>query len=372
MFEKVGMSDSKKAVSSPEISLSWKKKATYTILIFIVFLFALEGMLRVVGIADDVEGLRQDGGIVQSGDGRLGLSYTPGWTGYYAGAMTTINSAGWRGPEFSPEKMPGKTRILGVGDSFVFGKAVNDEETFLFKLEQKLNAEGNGNYETINAGVERINTVGALRRFKEKNMLGLAPDVVVLGFTVRNDAQDSRNRSEFRKLRRRGSFLLRLSSSDGFKSFADYSRIVRILRSGAQWAVNGEETRLYYDIILKNYADDSRTWNNCREALLGFAEICRENRIPLVFVIFPMYTVEISQTYKDYPEDFRNVHKKLEAVFSGIEGVTVIDMLDDLTATELKVRDLTVPIDMHPNAIWHEVLAGKLYSVIRKINSDAH
>jgi hypothetical protein len=53
--------------------------------------------------------------------------YMPGWRGYHAGVTVRINSAGWRGKEFSPQKTEGTIRILGIGDSFTFGKAVEED-----------------------------------------------------------------------------------------------------------------------------------------------------------------------------------------------------------------------------------------------------
>jgi hypothetical protein len=123
---------------------------------------------------------------------------------------------------------------------------------------------------------------------------------------------------------------------------------------------NKELTEVYYKIILDNYAEGSKTWEDCRKALIGIYELCRENNKPLVFVLFPVYTKELTQTYRDYPEDFKLVHERLKSVLSGKEGVVIVDMLDDLTATGLTINELRVAIDGHPNAVWHQVVANRL------------
>ncbi|HEY7546456.1 MAG TPA: hypothetical protein VID27_16320, partial [Blastocatellia bacterium] len=134
---------------------------------------------------------------------------------------------------------------------------------------------------------------------------------------------------------------------------------------GIEWAYHDELTEVYYRIVLSNYEDGSKSWNACREALLGFQEICRANNVPLIVALFPVYTRELDQTYKDYPEDFRRVHDKLKAVFNGRDGVAVVDMLDTLADSGLTINEIRVPIDGHPNRVWHEMVARKLYETIK-------
>ena len=349
----------------PQLKLSRTKRFLFTLVVFLVFLLVLEVALRVFGIPRTISDLREDPGLVQRTGNGLGYSYRPGWSGYHAGGMVRINSFGWRGKEFSVEKPFGTIRILGVGDSFTFGRAVDDEDIFLAKLEAMLNSDGGARYEAINSGHENINTVKELRYFKEKDMLKLRPDVLVLGFTVHNDAQAVKNRTLYRRYRRMASLPLRMSESERFKNIAESVRLARILRAGIEWAYHDELTEVYYRIVLSNYEDDSRSWKACREALIGFQEICLANRIPLIVALFPVYTRELNQTYKDYPEDFRRVHDKLKSVFDGREGVTVIDMLDTLANSGLTINEIRVPIDGHPNRVWHEIVAGKLYETIR-------
>src|SRR5688572_24438768 len=131
--------------TAPPVVISKKKKALFTLIIFVIFLLALELALRLAGLPPT---LRTDPGLItvaedrDSFDDALGFEYTPMWTGYDAGALVSINSAGWRGKEFSKAKPAGTVRILGVGDSYTFGKAVGDEDIFLAQLERILNENG--------------------------------------------------------------------------------------------------------------------------------------------------------------------------------------------------------------------------------------
>jgi hypothetical protein len=84
-----------------------------------------------------------------------------------------------------------------------------------------------------------------------------------------------------------------------------------------------------------------------------------------VIVLFPDWTRDERQTFADYPEEYRAIHNRLMTLFSGRSGVSVIDIVGDLEATGLSVKQLRVPIDGHPNRIWHELVARKLRDTIK-------
>lgn len=356
-------------VEKLEVRLSKKRQALYAAVVFVVFLFLLEGALRLFGIPADERSLRNDPGMVKRSQGATATEYTSGWSGYRAGVMVRINSAGWRGKEFSPQKTEGTIRILGIGDSFTFGKAVEEDDVYLVKLEQMLNVDTGPRYETINAGRDGMSTASELRYVKQREMLKLKPDAVVLGFTVHNDAQleNNKNAQVLRRYERTADLSLRVSESDWFEDLAGTSRIMAVIRNGIRWAHNSQLTDLYYKTILSNYDDGSQTWDECREALEGIYRACHENQTPLLVVLFPVYTKRLDETYNQYPEDFKGIHDKVRAVFSGKDGVVVVDMLEDLALTGLIIRQLTVPLDGHPNRVWHDIVARRLSRTFRDL-----
>jgi hypothetical protein len=354
--------------AAPPLVISRKKKALFTLIIFAIFLVVFEFALRLAGLPPT---LRTDPGLITVPADReedaLGFEYTPGWSGYYTGAFVTINSAGWRGKEFSRTKPAGVVRLLGLGDSYTFGKAVGDEEVYLAQLEEILNRDGGARYETINTGHDGVNTHEELRYFKKHDMMGLGPDCVVIGFTVGNDAELTfwDNRKILRSKLRDKSFMLDVTESDWFRGLKQYSRIAGILGAGADWANKDLITKYSFKLKLKTYDEDGEAWQACRNSLLGFYDLCREKNVPLIIILFPDWTREERQTYADYPEEFRLAHRKLTSVFTGRTGVTVVDILNDLQATGLTVKELRVPIDGHPNRIWHELVARKLKETIK-------
>jgi hypothetical protein len=97
-----------------------------------------------------------------------------------------INSRGYRGREYPWEKAAG-FRILGLGDSFAFGFGVEEDDTYLARLERALAAR---RVEVINAGLAGMGPDNEARLLAADGP-GLRPDLVLVGFYVGNDLVDA-------------------------------------------------------------------------------------------------------------------------------------------------------------------------------------
>lgn len=99
------------------------------------------------------------------------------------------NGAGMRSDlEFPIEKPAGTLRVVGIGDSGMFGWAVEQNEDYMTVLGQLLNARGDGRrYETINLGVPGYNTQMEVDALVARG-LRYRPDIVVVGW-CENDYQ---------------------------------------------------------------------------------------------------------------------------------------------------------------------------------------
>ena len=112
------------------------------------------------------------------------------------------NSRGFRGPEVRDPRDGEVLRVLGVGDSFTFGIGVEDDETYLRRLEAELRASpvlddlAVAEIEVVNAGTAGWGTGHALA-FLEDRGWDLEPDLLVLGFFA-NDPLDDRSAGLFR------------------------------------------------------------------------------------------------------------------------------------------------------------------------------
>jgi hypothetical protein len=99
-----------------------------------------------------------------------------------------LNSKGFKDVEFDKRKKPGEIRIIGIGDSFVFG-VVPYENNFLTLLEDRLHAEGLP-VEIINMGIPGTSPRDYLSVFLHE-AFDLEADIVLLCLFVGNDFEES-------------------------------------------------------------------------------------------------------------------------------------------------------------------------------------
>ncbi len=99
-----------------------------------------------------------------------------------------INAWGFRDREHTVEKAEGTFRLLGIGDSFVYG-VVPLEDNFLRVCEDRLNRQrspGSESVEMILMGIGGYTPENELGLMRSQG-LALSPDAVVLNFFVGND-----------------------------------------------------------------------------------------------------------------------------------------------------------------------------------------
>lgn len=95
-------------------------------------------------------------------------------------SVATTNSLGLRGPVNYGPKPSGVRRLLMLGDSFVFGVGVNDDQTFCALLQQAFDRRG-ATVEVINAGLGGYSPILAYLALRDL-YLPLEPDGVILWF----------------------------------------------------------------------------------------------------------------------------------------------------------------------------------------------
>ncbi|MCE9616329.1 MAG: SGNH/GDSL hydrolase family protein [Lentisphaerae bacterium] len=98
-------------------------------------------------------------------------------------AMLHINSLGMRdSEEYTPAKGTNVIRIVGIGDSGMFGWSVQQDEDYLAVLETNLNARADGrDYDVLNLGTPGYNTQLEVESLRAKG-LAFHPDIVVVGW----------------------------------------------------------------------------------------------------------------------------------------------------------------------------------------------
>ncbi len=97
----------------------------------------------------------------------------------------TTNSHGWRDREYPKAKAPGVVRVVGIGDSNMYGWGVPQGKDFLSVLEQMLNKEygSKRKWEVINTGVPGYNTYMKVESLRARSV-AFGPDVVIMQHTI--------------------------------------------------------------------------------------------------------------------------------------------------------------------------------------------
>lgn len=100
------------------------------------------------------------------------------------------NAYGFRGPDLPLAKPDGTRRIVVVGDSFVAGSGVPEEDLLTTRLQELLNPSGGASaaprYEVVNVGRPGTSTVRELDLYEDVGRK-FEPDVVVLCYYLGND-----------------------------------------------------------------------------------------------------------------------------------------------------------------------------------------
>jgi lysophospholipase L1-like esterase len=247
-----------------------------------------------------------------------------------------INALGFRGPETTLAKPPGRFRIVGLGDSFTFGTGVRVEHTFLAVLEKRLaEAQGAEGIEVLNLGVMGFDTPQEVALLRQLG-LELGPDFVVICFFL-NDARGGAVHARFNAAPGRPGALWRSSH----------------LLELVAWQLERRRqvSRLVSDYE-RSFAADAPGWVAARRALAEAAGLAQHEGFDLALTIFPV----LWQLSGDYP--FRAIHETVRREAEGL-GIAVHDLLPAFQGhdgPELWVH----PTNQHPNEIAHAIAGESL------------
>ena len=194
-------------------------------------------------------------------------------------ARYTHNSLGFRGRDRPFEKPPGAFRIVGIGDSFTYGVGVDDDATFLARLESALDARTARRVEAINLAIPRYwPEPEAL--VLEHYGLKFRPDLVLVGMSP-NDVEDTR----------RGLAGLRVSRgylvTDRLGDWADLGRWL-YLRSGvARILIGRAAAGDARDAGLEPAEDEEAIWERIEGAFDRMARLSAAADAGIVFLYIP-------------------------------------------------------------------------------------
>jgi lysophospholipase L1-like esterase len=250
----------------------------------------------------------------------------------------SINSLGFRGPEFQANKPLGTQRICVLGDSFIEALQVDYSASLCGQLQQQLSSQLSPPFtdcEVINAGVSGYGTAQQLLML-EHYVLPLSPDVVLLACYPENDIRNNHPllevdpripyyaiepdgslvlNSGFRKSE---PYLLASSSYERFKAaWVNRSRVLQLLRhlrSRAQAGPQVESTQTIEGRLVAAateasyiYRDtetdiEQQAWEVTQRLIEQMATTCRERKIR--FIVF-----SVSTSLQVYPD--QNVRQRI-------------------------------------------------------------
>jgi hypothetical protein len=103
-----------------------------------------------------------------------------------SGVDAAVNSLGFRGPETTWDKPPGRHRLVSVGDSSTFGALVDDNETYTARIAARLTSKDD--WEAVNCGIPGTNILQQRLLFELK-LRRLRADIVMV-YVVPNVRED--------------------------------------------------------------------------------------------------------------------------------------------------------------------------------------
>ncbi|MFO1045730.1 MAG: SGNH/GDSL hydrolase family protein [Planctomycetaceae bacterium] len=261
-----------------------------------------------------------------------------------------MNSVGWRDDEHRKTRPEKTYRILGIGDSYLFGQGVKGKDRCLTHLGNLLQAEfPSRTVETINSGQPGYNTVMEARVLKECG-LSYHPNLVILHFVpndVEPDIYTKKAKVEF--------FTEYITGSMATDWMSQHSEIWALLNRTIGGRIRGQA---YIRDSIGSFQSAPEKWNACQGGLDSIVQSCREKEIPLLIVAFPFFY----QLNGDYP--FQPIHDRLREYCSN-NDVPFLDLREHyrgFNGPELWVH----PTDQHPNEKAHDIAAGVIAQFIQQ------
>ncbi len=295
--------------------------------------------------------------ILEAVAGRIVSRPSPRWAPPLLAGDFPMNTQRLRDFEYPEAKPPGVFRILAAGDSFTYGKGVAFDDTYPKRLERALNWFGDRRgtvYQVLNAGVSQRSTPEELELIKA-NTERFAPDLIVLGYCL-NDAEDWQDPGGIQALRTRYRQSLFKPPEEGALGFA--YRHSAVARLAVQRLFNtrspGRQLAYYRALYRKDYSG----WQRTRAALTELGGYARERRIPVVVVIFPLFSFGLGEEYPLAAIHGQAGQAAREA------GLLVLDLREayrDLPRLRLEAIPYADP---HPSEIGHRIAAEALLSFL--------
>lgn len=258
------------------------------------------------------------------------------------------NSRGLRDKEYSFEKPENTFRIIGVGDSFMFGYGSNQGEDYLTVLEKMLNNGSNKNFEVINFAVFGYNAAQEAEVL-EKKALPYGPDLIIIhaignDMDLPNFIRYARNILTFKK----SYFLEFLLNKIGLLKIKPYYNTSGTSKIGLEQVPTSQDGRVNHEY--DNTPEEYHFMLGVEGFIRAYKKISRTAENIPVIVVFHNW---------DAPNESLLYGIIDQAGFYGLELKSENDNFECLSK-EYQLSNS----DVHLNMEGHECVAEKLYNFI--------
>jgi len=259
----------------------------------------------------------------------------------------SINSDGFRGPEYSIPKPANTFRIIMLGDSETFSYMLPQGDTLASQLENLLNQKSSSlHYEVFNFGVEGYGTLQELEQLKAKGLKYNA-DLIILNYVL-NDPEPGEY--YFNK-----AFLMRHSALVRYFSYRIKKALIR--RERKKLGIKTEIDNYYYYHQPKYFIPT-------KKAILEMADIARRQSRKLVVVIFPASSIMVKDFKENYP--YQALHTLIKSIDS--DNIIFIDLIEEFNRLGLTPQEVAINYiydESHKNASALRVSAQYIYDLLK-------
>lgn len=293
------------------------------------------------------------------------------------------NKEGFRDVEHTYKKPEGAFRIVGLGDSMLFGYGVGYEDTALKRLGQLLSSDNplEPKIETINLGISGYD-INQYKKSLEIEGARYSPDLVIMFFYVGNDWTDKENSYLDSKVDKRGflvepkadSTALRILLSPVRAFLKSYSQLYMLLRDRIKgWLMKNKIMAVPYIDLYKKDLNLEKKYIHTLETIKQTSLYCRnELSCPFLLCIIPEKMqvrkplLELAiNAYKINPQDYdwRNTQDTL-IKYCEKNKIMYIDLLPALSEAEIN-KPTYLEIDWHWNKYGHSLAAQEIYKYLK-------
>ncbi|MCH7591013.1 SGNH/GDSL hydrolase family protein [PVC group bacterium] len=216
--------------------------------------------------------------------------------------MKRILSAIFEGKSFHKNLSNNAKRVLCVGDSVTLGIGLDNEETFSYQLERRLNQAKlfQGKWDVLNFGVNGYNTINEIEFLKTKGT-HYAPDYVILQYCFNDNSNMSHlNVPEFMEKLSENYRLLYYLVNPFTKTLARSHLFLFCATRLKSLKISREDTYKWW--VTSEYFYEG---NIVEEGFKEFSQMADKNKFKALVLIVPRF--ENQTRFSDYTENYESI-----------------------------------------------------------------